>query len=1025
MNKIAIIISSDYEVFGDGTGAVSDIQIKTTTEILQKLEMYGAKLTIMFEYGQYLAYKKFANGENNFNFDNKLIESQLINAIKKGHDVQLHYHAQWNNATYNIDTNSFNVDLNHVDITSLEYTEIVNILKQGKAFLEKLLKPYNSDYECIGFRAGSWAVGNEKKLFKALKETGFLIDSSVVPNTKFESEQVNFEYVNSPHQYLYWNTNMDLSTRSFENSFIEMPIYTKKNRLSFLKYFNQKFLNNKKIVKKLYKSKISENNYSIFQKLSKVFNRNYYMADLNTMNAKTLLSMVEDAYTENKFNKSLAVLPLMFISHSKTSFDLNDLNFFFEQLEKRYKDEIVFWSMQEATEYILNLKQEDEFTFINLVKKLDIKIDNSLAILGQEKYLKSKSDDYGWFLSNNFILAYYIDKKAIFKRLVFSTNVINLNGNLTPEKEKIFLDATLDYIKKNKICDFVYKAQSNVVFTTCPKNSKCVGWGTYQVDLQKSEDLLFQSFSTKSRNVIRKAMKEGVLVKEEKNVEVIYVNIKETLKRQKSIHYPSLEYITKISKLKDSAKCLVAVKDNIVQGSLVLLYDSKCGYALYAGSIKSPQTGSMDLLHFEAMKFCQSNNILKYDFVGTRLNIKSGSKQEGINRFKRKFNPSLIKGYAFSSVINPYKYFIYKKLVKLYFLAKGYAYNDPIENILKEEGNEKVLLIGPRFNKKNSELVGGPIVLFEGLIKEFKNSNIDFDIIDTNKKNYRFLYTSYICIISNILYKSLFCNSISFHSSRDYMLFGPFIILIGKLFGRKTSLRKFGGEAKRTYEDAIGLKKKYLLFIFQNFNSLFMETKYLENFFKRINKDTHWFPNVRTRNEIAKLPRKFQKRFVFISHVIKEKGITEIIEASAKLDNSYTVDVYGPILDSDYSVKSFVGTNVSYKGALKSSEVLEVLNSYDVALLPSYKEGYPGIIIESYSLGIPVISTNLDSIMEIVDNYKTGILVEPRSVLQLEEAIKYFDLNNYEKMSELAYEKFSLFESTLNTKKFISIIRNV
>ena len=1025
MNKIAIILSSDYEVFGDGSGKVEAVQIKTTNDILQKLEPYGAKLSIMFEYGQYLAYEKFANDKNSFSLDNKLIEEQLIGAIQNGHDVQLHYHAQWKNATYNADTKSFNVDLNHVDITSLEYTEIVNVLKQGKVFLEKLLKPYKSDYKCIGFRAGSWAVSNEKKLFKALKEIGFLIDSSVVPNTKFESEQVNFEYLNSPHQYLYWNINKDLSTRSLENNFIEMPIYTKKSRCSFLKYFNQKFLNNKKIVKKLYKSKISENNYSIFQKLAKVLNRNYYMADLNTMSADTLIKMVDDAYNENKSNEALIILPLMFISHSKTSFDLNDLNFFFEQLEKKYKDKIIYWGMQEATEYILNLKQEDEFTFISLAKKLDTEIDNNLPILGQEKYLKSKSDDYGWFLSNNSVLAYYIDKKAIFKRLIFSTNVISINGNLSPEKEKIFLDATLDYIKKNKMCDFIYKAQSNVVFMTCPKNSKCIGWGTYQVDLQKSEDLLFKSFDAKSRNVIRKAIKEGVLVKEEKNIEVIYGNIKETLERQKSIHYPSLEYITKISKLKDSAKCLVAVKDDIVQGSLVLLYDSKCGYALYAGSIKSPQTGSMDLLHFEAMKFCQSNDIFKYDFVGTRLNIKPGSKQEGIDRFKRKFNPSLIKGYAFSSVINPYKYFIYKKLVKLYFLVKGYVYNDPIENILKEEETEKILLIGPRFNKENPELVGGPIVLFEGLLQEFKKNNIDFSLIDTNKKNYRFLYTSYICIVTNILYKSLFHNNISFHSSRDYMLFSPFIIFVGKLFNKKTSLRKFGGEAKRTYEDAIGLKKKYLLFIFQNFDNLFMETKYLENFFKRMNKNTHWFPNVRTRNEIAKFPRKFQKKFVFISHVIKEKGITEIIEASAKLDNSYIVDIYGPMLDDDYSAKSFIGTNVSYRGALKSSEVLKVLNSYDVALLPSYKEGYPGIIIESYSLGIPVISTNLDSIMEIVDDYKTGILVKPRSIVELEEAIKYFDSKNYEKMSELAYEKFNFFESCLNTKKFIDTIRNV
>jgi len=102
---------------------------------------------------------------------------------------------------------------------------------------------------------------------------------------------------------------------------------------------------------------------------------------------------------------------------------------------------------------------------------------------------------------------------------------------------------------------------------------------------------------------------------------------------------------------------------------------------MYAGSIATPQVGSLDLLHYEAMLLLQSKGVNIYDFVGTRLHITKGSKQAGIDRFKRKFNPTLRKGIAFRTVINPLKYYLYLYLSKVYFALKGIRYNDPISQI--------------------------------------------------------------------------------------------------------------------------------------------------------------------------------------------------------------------------------------------------------------------------------------------------------------------------------------------------------
>ena len=75
--------------------------------------------------------------------------------------------------------------------------------------------------------------------------------------------------------------------------------------------------------------------------------------------------------------------------------------------------------------------------------KLHIDID--LPFFAQKKYLASKSENYGWFVSDDFILPFIIYKKNIFKRLVFSTGVIERRISST-EKEKDFLNEIVKYI---------------------------------------------------------------------------------------------------------------------------------------------------------------------------------------------------------------------------------------------------------------------------------------------------------------------------------------------------------------------------------------------------------------------------------------------------------------------------------------------------------------------------------------------------------------------------------------------------
>lgn len=340
--------------------------------------------------------------------------------------------------------------------------------------------------------------------------------------------------------------------------------------------------------------------------------------------------------------------------------------------------------------------------------------------------------------------------------------------------------------------------------------------------------------------------------------------------------------------------------------------------------------------------------------------------------------------------------------------------------------NKKIILIGPRTDKQNPSKTGGAVVLFEDLLRYCVEHHIPHFIIDTNKLNYPNRISAIFSVIFQLLKYLPSSSHVSYHTSRNYIYLGLPILLFSKLFGRSTSLRKFGGEVADVYQNSGFIRKKLVNLIFSQFDFLFMEMKFLVNFFQSINPNTFWFPNVRKRPDFTPVSKTYSKRFVFISQVREDKGIDEILQASNQLDESYTIDIFGPIIDEKYTPEYFKKYRAIYRRSLQAHEVVPVLNTYDVLLLPTYYkgEGYPGIIVEAYSSGLPVIATNLKGISEITDPYQTGILIDPKSPDQLVKAIEYFSTADYPAMSRNALEKFNVFDTEIQTAHFLKLLRH-
>jgi len=330
-----------------------------------------------------------------------------------------------------------------------------------------------------------------------------------------------------------------------------------------------------------------------------------------------------------------------------------------------------------------------------------------------------------------------------------------------------------------------------------------------------------------------------------------------------------------------------------------------------------------------------------------------------------------------------------------------------------------MLLFGKQYTKKNKNKIGGVIKLFELFKVELNNNSIEYEVIDLNWRNYTNPIFAYVYIVYAILFKIRKHNSISFHgTANEFIYLAPLVVFVSKQCCRKVSLRKFAGNFDAVYSNSFFLQKWVIKYVLKNSDCNFFETKYLVNYFSKFNPATFWFPNVRPRNNYSS-NLVYNKKFVFIGHVIKEKGIRELLDAFLQLDSVFKLDVYGPLGD-DFTQEECCNRNTRYCGVLPSEDVCRVLKDYDMLILPSYREGYPGVIIEAFSVGMPVIASSLDGICEMITDSENGKLIEPKSVRSIVTAVKSLDVDTVIALKENAAKSFAFYDSDKITRDVIS-----
>ncbi len=135
--------------------------------------------------------------------------------------------------------------------------------------------------------------------------------------------------------------------------------------------------------------------------------------------------------------------------------------------------------------------------------------------------------------------------------------------------------------------------------------------------------------------------------------------------------------------------------------------------------------------------------------------------------------------------------------------------------------------------------------------------------------------------------------------------------------------------------------------------------------------------------------------FIAIGRLVGDKGINELVEAFARLNAEIPatrlilVGRYEPDLDP---VKPETIKAIESNGAIETvgqqADVRPWLAAADCAVLASYREGFPNVVIEAGAMGLPQIVTDINGANEIIVEGRNGTIIPSKDADALHAAMK-------------------------------------
>ncbi len=307
----------------------------------------------------------------------------------------------------------------------------------------------------------------------------------------------------------------------------------------------------------------------------------------------------------------------------------------------------------------------------------------------------------------------------------------------------------------------------------------------------------------------------------------------------------------------------------------------------------------------------------------------------------------------------------------------------------------RLLLVGPRVIA--NDIVGGTQVGFESLIAELRQrANVGFSVVSTarplaGRSRLGKVFLDALALVGTLARTWRRAPRadliVWFASSRAVLLGGGFVWLVCRLRRRPLGIRVFGGSFDEVLESAPAACRFIARRTFLQ-AELLVETRQSAARLGTVCR-TRWMPTTRNLPSRRSAFRPSCRRLLFLSVLLPEKGLPELIAAAPRFPPGVRLSICGPETPGFDIADIENAPHTTYRGVVPPERVPAVLEDHDAVVLPTRwpTEGYSGILIEAFQMGLPVIVSRHPSLREFVTEEQDGLFVEADSVDSLVEAI--------------------------------------
>jgi len=149
--------------------------------------------------------------------------------------------------------------------------------------------------------------------------------------------------------------------------------------------------------------------------------------------------------------------------------------------------------------------------------------------------------------------------------------------------------------------------------------------------------------------------------------------------------------------------------------------------------------------------------------------------------------------------------------------------------------------------------------------------------------------------------------------------------------------------------------------------------------------------------------------YLYVGRLTDDKGVRVLIDAWNMMDDGPLLKVAGTgLLSALVEEAAEMNPRIEYLGYLPSAEISPLLGEAKFSLMPTLNyEGHPKAIVESFSVGTPVIGSDLGSVAEVIDSHRTGLLFDAGSPTSLVEAVREAEaMPNLEHMRDASRHEY-------------------